>query len=60
MKQMVNSADVKVGTFSGFCLSLFGLMPFERIVETIFLAAVGAVVSLLVSRLMQQIFKKKE
>lgn len=57
---MVNSADVKVGTFSGFCLSLFGLMPFERILETTVLAAVGAVVSILVSRLMQHLFKRKD
>lgn len=56
----MNNAEVKVGTYSGIFFSLFGLMPVERILETIFLAAIGAVVSLLVSKLMQQILKKKD
>jgi len=56
----LSSAELKVGTFGGCCLSMLVALPLERLAETALLATVGAVTSVLVSRLMQRIFKKKQ
>lgn len=58
--QQMSSTEVKFGTCGGLCFSLLSIMSLERVLETIFLAAIGAVVSLLVSRLMQRLLKKKK
>lgn len=56
----MTNTELKAGTYSGICLSLFGFMPLAQILETALLAAVGAVVSILVSRLLQWLLKRKQ
>ena len=52
----MNSLSVRMGIIGGICFSLFGQLP-SGIVQTILLASLGAVVSFIVSRLLQAWFK---
>ena len=51
--------SIKSGTLAGATLSILHLLPWDKLLETIFLAAVGASASFLVSRLWHHFFKAK-
>lgn len=52
----MNSLPVRMGVVGGVCFSVLGQLP-SGIVQTILLAILGAVISFIVSRLLQAWFK---
>lgn len=53
------NSEIKSGTLAGTTLSILHLLPWDRLLETIVLAAVGASASFLVSKLWHYFFKPK-
>ena len=53
------NAELRVGVLSGLCFSLFGQLPIGDLLETALLAAIGAIVSFIISRILQWLFKPK-
>lgn len=53
------SSGIRSGTLAGMVLSILHLLPWDKLLETIFLAAIGASASFLVSRLWHCFFKPK-
>ncbi|WAC42233.1 hypothetical protein [Pedobacter sp. SL55] len=51
--------SIRSGTLAGATLSILHLLPWDKLLETVFLAAVGASASFLVSRLWHRFFKPK-
>lgn len=54
----MNSAETKMGILGGVSFSLIGQIQSD-VLQTIFLAAVGAAVSFFVSRILQWLVKNK-
>lgn len=56
----MENVDVKVGTCGGTLLVLFSNLNLERILETIVLAGIGAIVSLFVSWIAKWLFTRRK
>jgi hypothetical protein len=52
----MNNLSVRMGVIGGVCFSVFGQLP-SGIAQTILLATLGAIVSFIVSRILQAWFK---
>jgi len=55
----VNNVDTKLGTLAGTVLSVLMTMNIENILETVFLAMVGASTSFLIAVILKKIFRNK-
>ena len=55
----MNNHELKVSMLSGISLSLVAQFPLANILATALVAAVGALVSFVVGRLLQWLFKTK-
>ena len=55
----MNNADTKLGTLAGTVLSVLMTMNMENILETVFLAMVGASTSFLIAVILKKIFRNK-
>lgn len=55
----MNNADTKLGTLAGTVLSVLMTMNIENILETVFLAMVGASTSFLIAVILKKIFRNK-
>lgn len=55
----MNNADTKLGTLAGKVLSVLMTMNMENILETVFLAMVGASTSFLIAVILKKIFRNK-
>lgn len=53
----MNSSAQRMGIFSGICLSFLSSFTWQGIAETVLLAILGAVVSFVVSKFLQWLFK---
>lgn len=52
----MSNTEVRMGVVGGICFSVFGQLP-AGILQTVFLAALGAIVSFAVSRILQWLVK---
>jgi|GEM_PF-2420620 len=55
----MNNVDTKLGTLAGTVLSVLMTMNIENILETVFLAMVGASTSFLIAVILKKIFRNK-
>lgn len=55
----MNNVDTKLGTLAGTVLSVLMTMNMENILETVFLAMVGASTSFLIAVILKKIFRNK-
>ena len=55
----MNNVDTKLGTLAGTVLSISMTMNIENVLETVFLAIVGASTSFLISVILKKIFRNK-
>lgn len=53
-------SNQSAGTFGGTILAIVGVMDFNDMLKTAILAAIGAIVSFLVSTLLKRLFKSKK
>lgn len=56
--EQTNDNTTFIGTLSGTVLSIFATFDFQDIIKTVILAAVGAVVSFLVSKGLKWMWRK--
>jgi len=57
---MSHISNQSAGTFGGTILAIVGVMDFNDMLKTVVLAAVGAIVSFIVSAILKRIFKSKK
>ena len=57
---MSHISNQSAGTCGGTILAIVGVMDFNAMLKTAILAAIGAIVSFIVSAIMKRIFKSKK